>query len=112
MNTVFYHDFTADKSLINPTDLIKPIAGFPQVCISTYSKQIIDKFAAMENVEIIANLQTVKSRYIKSNTAVKNLLFIYHWSALPPVYAALKKSLPWAAENLYSSAAAVYWTII
>lgn len=55
MNTVFYHDFTADKSLINPTDLTKPIAGFPQVCISTYSKQIIDKFAAMKNVEIIAN---------------------------------------------------------
>lgn len=58
MKTVFYHNHITGKALVNPTDFIKPIKNFPEVCISTFSKQIIDKFAAFDNVEVIANLLT------------------------------------------------------
>lgn len=58
MKTVFYNNDIADNAIINPTDFMKPIENFPEVCISTFSKQIIDKFAASDNVEIIASLHT------------------------------------------------------
>lgn len=58
MKTVFYHDHTADRAVFNPTDTIKPVDHFPEVCISTFSKKIIDKFAAMDGVEVIASLIT------------------------------------------------------
>ncbi len=45
-----------DPALVNPWDTVKPVEGFPEVCISTFSKSIIDRFAALEGVEVIAHL--------------------------------------------------------
>lgn len=58
MKTVFYTNHIAESAFINPADVIKPIDNFPEVCISTFSKQIIDKFSTFDNVEVIANLHT------------------------------------------------------
>lgn len=56
MNTIFYKQNLSQTAIINPTDHIKPLPNFPEVCISTFSKAIIDKFAALEHVEIIAHI--------------------------------------------------------
>ena len=56
MNTIFYKSRQDALAFINPTDVTKPVEQFPDICISTFSKQIIDKFAAMEGVERIAEL--------------------------------------------------------
>lgn len=53
MKTVFYSNRTADNALINAADFIKPVKNFPEVCISTFSKRIIDKFSSLDHVEII-----------------------------------------------------------
>ncbi len=53
---------TVDNAIINPTDVIKPLDNFPEICISTFSKQIIDKFAALENVEVIGHLLTANGK--------------------------------------------------
>jgi uridine phosphorylase len=58
MKTIFYKESITGKALFNPTDVIKPIENFPEVCVSTFSKQIIDKFAAFDHVEVIASLLT------------------------------------------------------
>lgn len=58
MNTVFYNNRIDDNAILNPTDIIKPVENFPKVCISTFSKRIIDKLAALDHVEIITNLIT------------------------------------------------------
>lgn len=58
MDTVFYKNYIGEDALINPSDTVKPIENFPDVCISTFSKQIIDKFSALPNVEVITNLIT------------------------------------------------------
>ena len=58
MKTVFYHNRTTDRAILNPTDTVKLIENFPKVCISTFSKQIIDKISSMSNVEVITNLIT------------------------------------------------------
>lgn len=58
MRTVFYQDWTESKALFQPTEVVKPVENFPEICISTFSKQIIDKFAALDKVEVIAKLYT------------------------------------------------------
>lgn len=57
MNTIFYHPTTADQALINPTDTVQPVAHFPEVCISTFSKQIIDQFSSFGHVETVVLLE-------------------------------------------------------
>lgn len=58
MKTVFYNSYITDDAFINPTDVITPIENFPDVCISTFSKQIIDKLSTFDHVEVITNLIT------------------------------------------------------
>ena len=51
MDTTIFQKFYEEKTaLINPTDCTKPIDNFPEVCISTFSKNIIDKFISLNSV--------------------------------------------------------------
>lgn len=58
MKTVFCESRIGDEALINPGDFTKPMEGFPEICISTFSKEIIDKFVAFEEVTVIGELYT------------------------------------------------------
>ena len=58
MKTVFYSNRTMDYAILNPTDTVKPIENFPEVCISTFSKRIIDRVSTQSNAEVITNLIT------------------------------------------------------
>ena len=64
MKTVFNRNSTqpdglgGSRALINPWDVLKPVPGFPQTCVSTFSAKIIQRFAAMEQTEVIAGLYT------------------------------------------------------
>ena len=54
MDTTIFQKFYEEKTaLINPTDCTKPIDNFPEVCISTFSKNIIDKFISLNSVQKI-----------------------------------------------------------
>ena len=58
MKTVFYRKERPGRAFINPTDTVVPVSYFPNICVSTYSRKIIEKFAALEGVEIISHLYT------------------------------------------------------
>ena len=59
MDTTIFQKFYEEKTaLINPTDCTKPIDNFPEVCISTFSKNIIDKLISLNSVQKIAELYT------------------------------------------------------
>ncbi len=58
MKTVFYESRTSSPAFINPTDSVSPVEGFPEICISTFSRQIIDRIAALDHVEKIADMYT------------------------------------------------------
>ena len=59
MDTTIFQKFYEEKTaLINPTDCTKPIDNFPEVCISTFSKNIIDKFISLNSVQKIEELYT------------------------------------------------------
>lgn len=58
MKTVFYESRVSSPALINPEDTVRPVKDFPEICISTFSQKIIDCFAALDGVTVIADLCT------------------------------------------------------
>ena len=61
MDTTIFQKFYEEKTaLINPTDCTKPIDNFPEVCISTFSKNIIDELRSK-------NCRIIYSKWSKSS---------------------------------------------
>ena len=58
MKTVFQRKAITEPALFTPVDTTRKIEGFPEICVSTFSENIIKKFASMKNVEKIAELYT------------------------------------------------------
>lgn len=38
------------NAVINPSSIIQPVENFPEICVSTFSKEVIEEFASMEGV--------------------------------------------------------------
>ena len=58
VETIFQRADLSAPALINPADTTEKIKDFPKICVSTFSDNIIRKFASMEHVEQIAELYT------------------------------------------------------
>ena len=55
--TTIFDDFCKETTaFINPTDCVKPLSEFPEICITTFSQNIISEFVGKNDTEIIANL--------------------------------------------------------
>ena len=53
MGTVF-RNFTHEKrAFVNPEDLTKRNPTFPELCVSTFSENIINRFTSLNNVKIM-----------------------------------------------------------
>lgn len=58
MNTVFQRTKISEPALFTPSDTTKKLENFPEICVSTFSEKIIQKFASLSNTEQIAELYT------------------------------------------------------
>lgn len=58
MNTVFQRTNISELALFSPSDTTKKINNFPEICVSTFSESIIQKFSSLDNTEKIAELYT------------------------------------------------------
>lgn len=58
MATIFQRFCEAPEALINPCDVIERKAGFPEVCITTFSEGIIKDFVRQNPADVIAGLNT------------------------------------------------------
>ena len=56
MATIFDYFYENKNAFLNPGDFIEKIAGFPEVCITTFSENVIKDFVEKNTVKIIANL--------------------------------------------------------
>lgn len=56
MRTIFQRTEISEPTLFNPSDTTKLIKDFPEICVSTFSDNIIQKFSSLDNVEKIAEL--------------------------------------------------------
>lgn len=56
MATIF-DDFPGEAAaFINPADCVKALPDFPEICVTTFSQNIISEFVKNNDVKIIANL--------------------------------------------------------
>ena len=58
MTTVFQQKSISEPALFSPSDTTKKVDRFPEICVSTFSENIIQKFSSMDNTEKIAELYT------------------------------------------------------
>lgn len=58
MNTVFQRNEISEPALFTPSDTTKAVDDFPEICVSTFSENIIQKFSSLNGTEKIAELYT------------------------------------------------------
>ncbi len=58
MDTVFYHSRVNEQAFFSADQLVSPIEGFPEICVSTFSDEIISVFAKAETTVKIAELHS------------------------------------------------------
>ena len=81
MKTVFQRKAITEPALFTPVDTTRKIEDFPEICVSTFSENIIKKFASMKNVEKIADaLEKHQVRLLKDSAMMdkmyeQNLLY-------------------------------------
>ena len=58
MATIFDEFSQEATAFINPSDCVRPLPGFPEICITTFSQNIITEFVTNHNAQVIAELCT------------------------------------------------------
>ena len=58
MNTIFQRTNISEPALFSPCDTTKQIDNFPEICVSTFSENIIQKFSSLNTTQKIAELYT------------------------------------------------------
>ena len=58
MKTIFQKTELSEPALFSPSDTTKRIENFPEICVSTFSENIIQKFSSLSSTEKIAELYT------------------------------------------------------
>lgn len=58
MGTIFQQAKISEPALFSPSDTTKKVENFPEICVSTFSESIIQKFASLGSTEKIAELYT------------------------------------------------------
>lgn len=56
MTTIFNHFCSDQTAFINPSDFTKELPDFPEVCMTTFSENIINTFADTNKAKVIVNL--------------------------------------------------------
>ncbi len=56
MYTIFQRPEISEPALFSPSDTTKRIQNFPEICVSTFSDNIIKKFSSLNDVKKIAEL--------------------------------------------------------
>ncbi len=58
MNTIFQRTDISEPALFSPCDTTKRIDNFPELCVSTFSENIIQKFSSLNDTKKISELYT------------------------------------------------------
>ncbi len=58
MQTIFQRTEISEPALFSPADTTKKIDNFPEICVSTFSEPIIQKFCSLDGTKKIAELSS------------------------------------------------------
>lgn len=109
--TVFEKTEISEPALFSPSDTTKRIENFPEICVSTFSEAIIQKFSSLNTAVKIAELYTANGMIPVYKIRYKDTEIAFYLSRVGALHASLvlKKLLPWAQKNLFCLAPAAYW---
>ncbi len=58
MHTIFQRREISEPALFSPSDTTRKVDNFPELCVSTFSENIIQKFSSFHNIDKIAELHS------------------------------------------------------
>lgn len=102
MTTIFQNYDKAKTAFLNPKDTTEPIEGFPEVCVTTFSENIIKKFSDMKGVSKIAHLYTANGilPVYQINYKGKNIAFFLSRIGAPACVACLEEIIAMGAKKI------------
>ncbi len=80
LHTIFQRTEISEPALFSPSDTTNKIVNFPEICISTFSDNIIQKFSSLDNVEKIAELYSANGTLPVYQINYKNTLIAFYRS--------------------------------
>ena len=102
MATIFDEFSQEANAFINPSDCMKPLPGFPEICITTFSQNIITEFVTAHNAHVIAELCTANGMLPVYEVRYQNLsigLFLSRVGA-PACVAGLEEVIALGAKKI------------
>lgn len=102
MPTVFTHFHEEKQAFLNPQDSTKPVPGFPKLCVTTFSENIIQKFAEMNGVKTIAALYSANGilPVYEITYAGNRIAFFLSRVGAPACVAGLEEIIAMGAEKI------------
>lgn len=99
--TIFQRDKIEEPALFTPFDTTKRVEGFPSVCISTFSENIIAKFASLGGTKKIAELYTANGAIPVYKTRYKDTDIAFYLSRVgaPACVAGFEEIVAMGAEK-------------
>lgn len=101
MSTIFNKFDNAQSAFINPEDSTKKVVGFPDICVSTFSKNILDKFISMDGVVKIAAIYSAngESPVYKIRYGGKEIAFYMSLVGAPACVAGFEEVIAMGAKK-------------
>lgn len=102
MATVFKKFPHEEKAFINPEDVTKRNPDFPELCVSTFSENIINRFTSLKNVKIIGELYTANGNIPIYEILYKNTRIAFFLSRVgaPACVAGIEEVIALGAKKL------------
>ncbi len=101
MNTIFQRSEISEPALFSPSDTTKKVDNFPEICVSTFSEGIIQKFSSLSNTEKIAELYTANGTIPVYKIHYKNTEIAFYLSRVgaPACVAGFEEILAMGAKK-------------
>ena len=102
MGTVFQKYPKEKSAFINPEDFTKQNPALPELCVSTFSSGIIDKFASLNRVKIIDYLYTANGSVPIYQMIYKNIPIAFYLSRVgaPACAAGIEEVIALGAKKI------------
>ena len=102
MATVFKKFSHEERAFINPEDVTKRNPDFPELCVSTFSENIINKFTSLKSVKVIGELYTANGTIPIYEILYKNTRIAFFLSRVgaPACVAGIEEVIALGAKKL------------
>ena len=113
MNTIFQRTNISEPALFSPCNTTKKIDNFPELCVSTFSENIIQKCSSLSYTKKIAELYTANGVIPVYKIRYKDTDIAFYLSRVgaPACVVGFEEIIAMGVKNLFCSVPAEYWTM-